>query len=38
MNKGTIVNGSWKIKDNHAKNNEVQEQFLKTMKELSNRF
>ena len=38
MNKGTIVNGSWKILDNKAKNNEIQEQFLKTMKALSNRF
>ena len=38
MNKGTIVNGSWKIVDNKATNNEIQEQFLKTMKALSNRF
>ena len=38
MNKGTIVNGSLEILDNKAKNNEVQEQFLKTMKALSNRF
>jgi formimidoylglutamate deiminase len=37
MNKGTIVNGSWKILDNKAKNNAIQEQFLKTMKALSNR-
>ena len=37
MNKGTIVNGSWKIVDNKATNNEIQEQFLKTMKALSNR-
>ncbi len=38
MNKGTIVDGSWKIKDNKAHNNLIQEDFLKTMKALSNRF
>lgn len=38
MNKGTIVNGSWKIIDNKAENNTIQEEFLKTMKALSNRF
>lgn len=38
MNKGTIVNGSWKIVDNKAENNSIQEAFLKTMKALSNRF
>ena len=38
MNKGTIVNGSWKIVDNKAENNSIQEEFLKTMKALSNRF
>ena len=38
MNEGTIVNGSWKIKDNKAENNAIQEAFLKTMKALSNRF
>ena len=38
MNKGTIVNGSWKIKDNKVEHNAIQEDFLKTMNALSNRF
>ena len=38
MNKGTIVNGSWKIIDNKVAHNAIREEFLETMKALSNRF